>query len=537
MTKSRPAPRHEGYLDGKAIIVYGRNEKSTIEQVRQHLRKQPTYALLRALGRTASTIERGTRDVSTVNGVPVTMHAVATLALLAIEASNDYRAAARRIDDEYLAKLFDLFFHLPDPISASDGAGTAAEFMLRAGDHQFIYQGELRHQLPRMWLILKELWPGVTQATEQVPTPLVDFEKLTGLTIEEAFLIGLAFMGAGKAGVVEPFVAYSRGTAPASLQTAFTAAKRRAFLAWTSGDYATVRQLAAGFKPPSEAHLRYRFNPLRQFPLVQPVVQIDGVSPDGVLLPVWRLLYERVTLGVFHDLADHYNRGGGDNPFRNAFGHVFQAYVGRILREAMTASDVVEEWKYGPEEVDTPDWIVVEGQRAAVIEVKHPALFLTTKQWGNVESLRADLLKSIGKAVRQLTKFQDAIARGVAGLDRVKGLDLELVIVTFDRLHYANSVVRDELENVTKELKLSSVPHVHIISVEDFEYLAGMCAGGSLVDELAEKRRDAGNDRMDFGDWLGHRRGPGVTNAFLSRKYSEFFTQLGIDDPVNVGGA
>lgn len=52
MSEPRPTPRHEGYLDGKAIIVYGRNERSTVDQLRQHLRKQPTYALLRqtALG-------------------------------------------------------------------------------------------------------------------------------------------------------------------------------------------------------------------------------------------------------------------------------------------------------------------------------------------------------------------------------------------------------------------------------------------------------------------------------------------------------
>lgn len=537
MSESRPTPRHEGYLDGKAIIVYGRNERSTVDQVRQHLRKQPTYALLGALGRAAWKIERGTRDVSLLHGVPVTMHAIASLALLAIEASNDHRTAARRLDDNYLAKLFDLFFHLPDPISGSEAAGMASEFMLRAGEHQFIYQGELRHQLPRMWLILKELWPDVEQAKEQVPTPLADFESLTGLSLEDAFVIGLAFMGAGKAGVVEPFLAYSRGDADPRLKAAFTNENRAAFLRWTTGDYAAVREAAAASKPPSEAHLRYRFNPLRLFPLVRPAVRVEGLSPDAVLLPIWRLLYERATLGVFHDLADHYNRGEGNNPFRNAFGHVFQAYVGRLLREALTGSNVLEEWKYGPQEVDTPDWIVVEGQRAVVIEVKHSALFLTTKQWGNVESLRSDLVKSIGKAVRQLARFQDAVSKGVDGLDRMKGLELQLVIVTFDRLHYANSVVRDELESVTKELKLSSVPHVHIVPVEAFEYLLGACAGASLFDFLAEKRRDPANDRMDFGDWLAHERGdrPKPANAFLSGKYTEFFEQLGIDDPL--GGA
>src|SRR4051794_37229048 len=119
MNPIRPAPRHEGWLDGKAVITYGRKEKSTLEQVRQQLRKQPTFALLHAFGRLAWTIERDSRDVFLLQGVPVTMHAVASLALLAIESSNDHRSASGPLDDSYLAHLFDLFFHLPDPLSES----------------------------------------------------------------------------------------------------------------------------------------------------------------------------------------------------------------------------------------------------------------------------------------------------------------------------------------------------------------------------------------------------------------------------------
>jgi hypothetical protein len=458
------------------------------------------------------------------------------LALLAVEASNDHRRFARPLDDDYLAKLFDLFWNLPDPISRGDGEGKAEGFMLRAGEHQFIYQGELRHQLPRMWLILNDLWPTVAKATQQVPTPLADFESATGLSVEEALLIGLAFMGVGRTGVVEPFVAIPDESANRRLAVALAREKREVFLRWATADYAIVRDAAAKSKPPSEAHIRYRFNPLRIYPLIRPGVRIAGLTADAVLLPMWRLLYERVTLGAFHVLADHYNRGDDENPFRNAFGHVFQAYVGRLLRESLTNSIVHGEWEYGPRSgrVNTPDWIVVEAQRAVVIEVKHSALFMTTKQWGDVESLRSDLVKSIGKAARQLAHFQDAIGSNAMGLDRMRGLDLQLVIVTFDRLHYANSIIRDELESVATELKLNTVPHVHIVPVEAFEYLVAECTGASLFDILSEKQRDAGDDRTDFSDWLARRRRDGAqaTNAFLAGQSVAFFERFGIRDPL-----
>jgi hypothetical protein len=344
-------------------------------------------------------------------------------------------------------------------------------------------------------------------------------------------VIGCAFVGEANKnnGALEPFKAYSRGSTDARLLAALTEDKRRAFLLWATGDYAAVREMAAASKPPSEAHARYRFNPLRKLPLIRPTVRDAAWSKDAVLLPVWRLLYERVTLGIFHDLADYYKADKG-NSFRNAFGHVFQAYVGLLLREALSKSEICEEWKYGPQKLDTPDWIVVEGQRAVVIEVKHSALFLPTKQWGQSDALRADLGKSIGKAVRQLACFQTTLAIGVCGLDKLKGLKLQLIVVTFDHMHYANSIVRDELNTLAEELRLAQIPRVHLIPIEAFEYLLGACEGASLFDLLAEKQADSENDRMDFGDWLASRSNgkPKPVNTFLSGKYTEFCENLGI---------
>lgn len=538
VSDSDAAPHHAGYLDGKALIRYGRAEPATIDQVRQHLRKQPTFALLRLLGRAASAIERADEtpgaQVPCLQGVPLRMGAVSMLALLAIEASNDHRRAACRLDDAYVSKLFDLAFRVPGP-PAQSSAGFATEFMLRAGEDQFVYQGELRHQLPRIWLILSELWPNIPEATSQVPTPLEDFKQVTGLALEEAVVLGFSFAGSATDGVVEPFAAVSPSSTVSPRLAAATAhGKRDAFIRWASADYDTLRKAAAEHIAPSEAYVPFRFNPLRIYPIVRPSIEMAGCSPRAVLLPVKRFIFERVTLGAFHVLADYYNTRKG-NAFRNAFGHVFQAYVGRLLREALTASTVLPEWKYdrGRDRLDSPDWIVVEGQGAVVIEAKQSALFLSTKQWGDAHALRADLGKSIARAVGQLARFQADVAGGLPGLEKLKGLAFELVVVTFDRVHYANSVVRDEIDSVSADLGLSTTPHVHIIPVEAFEYLLGACDGASLFDLLGEKRRDAAADRMDVDDWL-HGRYPGTSrpeNKFLTREYAAFWRHLGIRIP------
>lgn len=535
MGGSKPtSPRHAGSIDGKPIITYGRNEHSTLEQVRQHLRRHPTYSLLATFGRAARKIANvhGT-VVPTVegHGAPVTMHALAHLSLLAIEASNDHRVARRRLDDAYFGELLDLFIRLPDPIGLSTNAGRGLESLLRAGDHQYIYQAELRHQLPRMLTILVDLWPTIDEA--RAVDPLADLERMHGFSFSDGVLLGLAFAG-GETPYLEPYTGWD-AVKPEPLAQAGTLEKRTAFIRWASADYATLRAQSSASSPPTEGYVMYRFNPLRIFPIVRPSVRLEGATAACCLVPLPRMLHERTTIGVFHDLANFHNAGGKENAFRRAFGLVFQAYVGRLLREALDPATVHDEWEYpGAGGMQpTPDWIVIEGRRGVIIEVKQSALFNTTKQWGGLESLRADLSKTLGNGIKQLARLRDDVARGAPGLERLSGVDLQFVVVTFDRVHYANSFVRDELEDLAKSMGMTDVPHAHMMSIEALEYLVAECAGGSLFDLLDEKRRDPGPDRMDVTDWLYLRRAgrPVARNEFLSRRLTAFYESIGLPSP------
>lgn len=519
-------PRHLAVLDGKNVVVSGKSQLSSLDELRGHLRRHPTHDLLAALGTLAAKIETSTEQgVHTIGNTVVMPHMIASAAVLAIESSNDHRNAKRRIDDAYLERLFDLFIRLPDPLTL--GQGGAESFMVRAGESQFIYQGERRHQLPRVRLILGRVWQETEKARQLIVDPLVDYRTMVGIDLDEALLIAMAFQGCARAGVVEPFGSRVDYATDPALAEATSIEKRRAFLTWATADYAMIREAGKAREMPDESFVRYRFNPLRTFPLVRSDTWICGASKDAVFLPIPHLVYERATLGTLYALADLHSRSN-TNHFRAALGHAFQAYVGLLLREALGTEHVREEWTYGPQNIDTPDWIVIEDHRAVVIEVKHSALYLETKQWGNATTLRDDLMKSIGKAVAQLARFKAASEARAAGLEPVHGLELQLLVVTLDRLHYANSVVRDAVEDISTQLKLDSVPHVHIVPVEAFEYVLGECEGGSLFELLDEKRRDAVDDRMDFGDWLSGRKNVVLRNRFLSEEFDRFFARYGV---------
>jgi hypothetical protein len=493
------------------------------------------WALLQALGALSAHVEHRDAKIPLIGSAPVTTHLIAEAAWLAVEASNDFRRPSRPLDTGYLAKLFDLLHGLPDPISLSKDEDRALEFMLRSGDHQFTYQAELRHQVPRLLLLLTELWAGVDKASSL--TPLADVRTLTGLPLEELVLIGTSLLGGAKDGKLAPYGGMD-DVQEERLRDVFVKPKVEAFVKWASADYAALRSAATDaakrVRAPGATYERFRFNALRVFPLVRPDVVLPGMPPDALLLPVWRALLERMTTGIFYTLADHHNRGGGDNPFRNAFGHVFQAYVGRLLTEALGVGAALPEWKYAGAggECDTPDWLIPSEDRLVVVEVKATGLGLRTRMWGDLDDLRADL-KKLARAIGQFRRFIDDVGARRAGLERVgTPRDFECVIVTFDRLYFANSVIRDELEKVARAEGVDPIPPVHIISVEDFEYFVGSSSPSALFDALREKRSDPATDQMDFHDWLRPRFGA-LSNPFLKRWHDEFLGKYGIP-PVKV---
>lgn len=249
---------------------------------------------------------------------------------------------------------------------------------------------------------------------------------------------------------------------------------------------------------------------------------------------------ERVTRGVYHVLSRSHDQGNGSNPFRVAFGYAFQEYVGLLLREAFGADRVLSECKYGSRdgERDTPDWIVVDGENAIVVEVKQSGLALDSKKWGDLRSVRRDLRNSLVKATRQLEAFERAVrgeAKGLEPLFRVK--EFERIVVTWDQVFWGNSLIRAEIAEVLradgKEIP-ARLPHVS--AVEEFEYLLGYCWGGSLFDLLKRKREGSdGQDGMDFKDWMGRYlagKGTEHANPFLKAKFQEFLQSWGLPFPV-----
>jgi hypothetical protein len=515
---------HVGNILGKAIHVTPRSgRQSSIDELKKFLRKFPTNHTLRALGIISAAMETNGDLLPIIHGVPIPRHLPAYLGLLSIEVSNDYRGAP--MADKDLATAIQMANDLPDPIldESLTKEDAALEFLLRLGLSQFYYQGELRHVIPRALLLLKELWPADAKVN-----PGRDVQELSGgLSLETIVCAGLVFMATAKSGVVAPV----EMPAAHPLAKIITGEAQEKFLSWISASYGQIREKSR-IKLPSKNYDQYRPNPLIMYPIVRSDQQGGSPPRARLLTPCPRLVLLRATKGLYYNLLDKHNLGPRKNAFKEEFGMVFQNYVGLLLRAALGESRVLNEWRYDKDK-DTPDWIVLEGNRAVLVEVKQSALFLETKAWGHLEGVGDDTKKTIGRGTIQIATFEKAMATKAKGLEKLANVEfVERLIVTFDSLHFGNWIVSEQIKQQLAQGQVPSDFYVHYCSVEDLEYALARCWGGSLYDMLKRKRSTSGNDAaMDFKEWAYADNGNAVgDNPLLSSKYEQIMDAWGVKE-------
>jgi hypothetical protein len=178
-----------------------------------------------------------------------------------------------------------------------------------------------------------------------------------------------------------------------------------------------------------DGHLRrFTYNPLRGHPL------LTGFG-DGYLCPMPQLAWAKVTpWGVYFTGLGHYGEG-----FARDLGHLFEQYIGRLLR-LLTGAQVLPEVTYGPKSGrrKTVDWIVVLPEVVLLVEVKS-AIPTEPVRLGTPDVADA-MLKKLGKAFTQIDVTAQLIADRDPALAAVP-VDRPVLglAVTLEPFHVANA--------------------------------------------------------------------------------------------------
>jgi hypothetical protein len=148
---------------------------------------------------------------------------------------------------------------------------------------------------------------------------------------------------------------------------------------------------------------------------------------------------------------------------------VVQDYVGDLLLSAYARNQSIPEFKYGPDNRDSIDWTVLEGDKATLIECKTRRLLLPTKVTADETLVRRDI-EDVIKGVRQLYRFREDVRARMRGTERFHNIsDLVPVVVVFDPFYLGNApLIRDIVRH---ELAKDQIPEFdyQIVNVDELE--------------------------------------------------------------------
>ncbi|MCK4305989.1 MAG: hypothetical protein KAY24_17250 [Candidatus Eisenbacteria sp.] len=515
---------------GKNIKVYrtreGRSYRAS--DLHEFLRPFRLCDALRVIGQTSHALwQQQVRQAA--EEPPLSESLLAYLAMILIENACD--EGSHQFDHSELMTAADMFYGLPDPVTRDHDLDAG---FLRFGFHQFDFDRPQKALLPRTLAIYQHSWPQVKPKA----LPRIDdlLRQVSGLELNEILALTYAYATQTRQGF---FRAYDESRLTSRLaRDLFSPEKQRAFVEWLAMGYRDFRKQSRLAAKEQSEYDQLRWNPLRIHPIVLPETNPSPGLSRPCLVPVVRLLPERVTNGLYYELTKACRGPGRQNPFRSAFGPVFQHYVGTLFREELPAEQVKDEWRYGSPKKDTPDFLIMDSDRVVLVEVKQGGLYLATKMSGCEAQVKKDVLKTYAAAVTQLWRFEKDVASGqYAELTTLAPLDtVERVIVTYDRSYFLNSLLRKHILDSAREMApdLPESFHCHVISVEELEAVLPRCNTG-FSSLLEQKRRDMQNDSMDFRDYISRlSTGTNVRNRFLGKMWDSFIGAL--DDGLTVSG-
>ena len=514
-------------ISGINLLVYKPkgNKKYCNDDITKFLKKYKLNEALRLIGELSYNILRNNNANPVINlhGVPVSDSLLAYLTMNIIECSNDYRKEILSTND--IAKIADMYYGLPDPFVED---ANLDEFLLRFGSAQFDYDREINNIVPRTFLIYCRLWNDVEKANEIDINAAV--QKITKLNIDNLIVFAYAFLGACIKGF---FRLYDENKISIEKdKPLFTEEKQRSFIDWISCSYQEFRIESLKIKNelPSKDFEKNRFNLLIKHPIIKPDRNPRPDLKQVYLVPITRLLLERVTHGLYFDLSDFFQKPGKSNKFREAFGHVFQEYVGYIIKQSHCDINLLNEWRYYRDQKSTVDWIIIEGNKAVFIEVKQTGLFLQAKTLGNTKDVQENLTKSISKAAQQLWLFEQDIKSGkhkeLADLSNIE--EIERLVVTYDRTYYSNSILKKYAHDIAIQ-GIQNFPEQydwHIISIEELEHILAI-NNISLFNFLRTKRNDEESREWDFREYIARKYPqPIYINPYLENVKKEFLNYV-----------
>jgi len=404
----------------------------------------------------------------------------------------------RALELSRLAPLADLVtqYLLTDPLTfdptiQQDFYNSNLAFtMLRLVGSQMPYNISLFGQHAQPLILYHEI---PKQLAERINIPRFDFEasfeKINGVSLTDFIKAGFAAFIAAKShqGFTRSYFERARSEGinlPEDKDIVLALDKLAA-------DTKKLKKLYRSYRLHDRRFGMYDFNPLFLHPIVRPWRQKKAapIDQDRMIAPIPELIAFRISMGIYYQMFNRYG-----NKFSNYFGHVFEAYVGRILQNSVPAGTLLSEddirKTYPTDRGKVSDWIIIEGSTAILIECKATRFSRAALTTGT-EDVINDSLKQVMKGLRQLHEFREACTAKQPGLEASYACtEFRPVLITLEPLYLVNSdLFREHIDDKLAAEGITNLPWL-ILAVDELEKLQPHMAAGIGLDKILDDRNE-----------------------------------------------
>jgi hypothetical protein len=372
----------------------------------------------------------------------------------------------------------------------------AKGMMIRTAWEQFGYQGNLNRDIPRGWLLMVDGGRTIGEPAMDVDD---EFRKITGLDIAQFMTVGFGYYS-GLCSYEGPFAhsaVVRHFPSTGVMEGKISQQDCERFLRHGAATYNEFRALSEP-RVGDPLYVKTEFNVLLSRPLL--------AVKNEILCPVPRLILHHITDGVIFSLMDAFRGVSKSNRFREFFGRLFEHYVGRLLRWSYgdTNPNVHFEPRYGSPELRGPDWVVIDGDTAILIECRTSSMRLETKVYGEAEAISKDIERMIFSTVQHLSGKIEDLKAGRTGIDTSEVKRYECIVLLYDQVFF-ESVYREAIKAQFIALGEEAFEDYQLMDIERFELLSSWHGSGhfSMKEFLLRRAGDLrGAPEKDFRTFL-----------------------------------
>lgn len=445
---------------------------------------------------------------------------------LLLSSANDYKGISLELENPNFRKAADAILNVDLITNEPESDDNVDQFTLyfsRIGQIQFPLQTPKKNIIGRGYMLFQKMI-FATQTDYDFNAKFIEYFDLS---LMEFMSTGFA-MWAMSAGTLD----YELKIEIPELRHLITPESQRIFSKLSSGTPQLYRELIRGenWKTPHILKDRYALDPFVVMPAVK-VERSSKLSPNAYVVPQPKFLLDRASSGIFYLLADKerdvaFREGkGGKNPFRNSFGMVYRAYVGKHLSlpGKHTFIDLDHDFNYTAGKI--PDFAVVYDDTCVLFEVKTTLLNIHSRSYFEKSALEIEVRNgNIQKAIKQINEFKAKILTENIDDNRLKGINTVLsVIVGYEDIYCLNSTllpVLDEISGETNvELQFGCISDIEAISSAIDQDL-------NIVHIIHQKAKHFAKRQWAIATTFNEVNSMG--NSLLDQSYNEFIEKMGV---------